>query len=67
MAKIGLAATLSRYRVELAPGARINHYTSITLSPSPALPIVFRDKTKLPIAIPFAGRVHELVDLSVAA
>lgn len=67
MAKIGLAAILSKYRVELAPRARINHYTSITLSPSPALPIVFRDKTKLPRAVPFTGAVHDLVDLAVAA
>jgi cytochrome P450 len=67
MVKIGLAAILSRYRIELAAGTRIDHYTAITLSPYPALRIIFRDKTNVPAAIPFAGRVHELVDLPVAA
>ena len=67
MVKIGLAAILSKYRLELAAGTRINHYTSITLSPYPALPIIFRDKTNVPVAVPFAGTVHELVDLPVAA
>jgi cytochrome P450 len=67
MVKIGLAAILSRYRIELAAGTRIDHYTAITLSPYPALRIIFRDKTSVPAATPFAGRVHELVDLPVAA
>jgi len=66
MAKIGLAAILSKYRIELAAGTRIDHRTSITLSPSPALRIIFRDKTTVPVAVPFAGTVHELVDLPVA-
>ncbi|HWY52748.1 MAG TPA: cytochrome P450 [Chthoniobacterales bacterium] len=66
MAKIALAAILSRYRIELAAGTRINHRTTITLSPSPALRIIFRDKTTMPVAVPFAGTVHELVDLPAA-
>lgn len=67
MVKIGLGAIISRYRVELAPGTRIDHRATITLSPYPALQIIFRDKINVPVAIPFTGAVHELVDLPVAA
>jgi cytochrome P450 len=67
MVKAALAAILSRHGVELVAGSRINYYSSITLSPHPALPVILRRKSKPPVATPFAGKVHELVDLPAAA
>ena len=67
MAKIALAAILSRYRVELAPRARVDYYAAITLSPYPALPIILRDKSRPPVSMPFVGRAREFFDLNAAA
>jgi cytochrome P450 len=67
MVKIALATVLSRYRVELAPLAHINHRTTITLVPYPDLPVIFRNKAKRPVASPMSGTVRELVDLPFSA
>lgn len=66
MVKIALAAILSAHRVELVPGARIDHRATITLSPYPAVPIILRDKTNAPIATPLTGRIRELIDLPLS-
>jgi hypothetical protein len=67
MVKIALAAILSSHRVELAPEARIDHRTAITLTPYPGVPIILREKATVPRRTPLRGSIHELVDLSAAA
>jgi cytochrome P450 len=63
MAKISLAAILAAHRVELAPSARIDHRTAITLTPIPGVPIILREKTMAPRRTPLSGSIHELIDL----
>jgi len=67
MVKIALAAILSRHRVELVPHTRIDHRAAITLTPSPGVPVVLREKAALPLASPVVGSIHELVDLPAAS
>jgi cytochrome P450 len=64
--KVGLAAILSRYRVEMTPDARIDYRAKITLTPYPGVPVILRDLTSTPVAHRVTGRIHELVDLAVA-
>jgi cytochrome P450 len=66
MVKIALAAIFSSHRVELAPQARIDHRTAITMRPYPGIPLVLRDKAAIPKATPLSGSIHELVDLPAA-
>jgi hypothetical protein len=66
MLKIALAAILSSHRVELAPNARIDHRSAITLAPHPGVPIVLREKTVSPRTTALSGSIHELVDLPAA-
>ena len=66
MVKIALAATLSCYRVEIAPHARIDHRAALTLTPYPGVPIILREKAAAPRRTPFSGSIHELVDLPAA-
>jgi cytochrome P450 len=63
IAKIALSAILSRNRVEMVRGARIDYRNRVTLSPYPRVPMIFRDLSALPVAVPVAGRIHELVRL----
>ena len=66
MVKLGLAAILSRYRVEMTPGARIDYRAKITLTPYPTVPVILRDLAAAPVANRVTGKIHELVDLTVA-
>jgi cytochrome P450 len=66
MVKIALGAILSSHRVELAPKARIDHRTAITLTPRPGVPIILREKAAAPRRTPLSGSINELVDLAPA-
>jgi cytochrome P450 len=66
MLKISIAAILSRHRVAIAPGARIDYRTRVTLSPYPGVPIVLRDVADAPQLTRITGGIHKLVDLSQA-
>ena len=63
MLKIAIAAVLSCHRVELAPNARIDYRSTITLTPHPGVPVILRDKTALPQRRALTGSIRELVDL----
>jgi len=67
MVKFGLAAILSRYRVEMAPNTRIDYSCNITrnilMTPYPGVPVIFRDLDSAPVANRVAGTIHELVKL----
>ncbi|MHA1189288.1 MAG: cytochrome P450 [Alphaproteobacteria bacterium] len=67
MVKISLAAILTRHRFEMMPGARIDHRTSITLSPHPAVPMILRDTAGEPAINRVRGRIHELVEIPGSA
>lgn len=66
MVKTALGAILAAHRVELAPGARINHRTAVTLAPHPGVPVVLREKGAPARTMPLSGSVRRLVDLPVA-
>lgn len=63
MLKIAVAAVLSCHRVELAPNARIDYRSTITLTPHPGVPVILRDKTAAPQRQALTGSIRELVDL----
>ena len=63
MLKVALAAILSTHRVELAPGARIDHRCALTLTPHPKVPVILRRRGALARPIPLEGTINDLVDL----
>jgi len=67
MMKVGLAAVLSRHRVDIVPNARIDYRTRITLTPKRAVPVVLRDVSGSPASARVTGRIHELVNLPTPA
>lgn len=67
VAKIGLSAILSRFRIEMVRDARIDYRNRITLAPYPTVPIILRDVADVPIAVPITGGIHKLVNLARAA
>ncbi len=65
MIKVALAAILSRYRIELPSGARINYKVAITLRPHPLVPARLHPQDGTFSAVPLAGMINELVRLPV--
>ena len=67
--KIILAMLLQRFRVELAPGARIDRKVQIVLSPKHGLPmrLLSREQTVGRSPTPVRGDVHQMVELPGAA
>lgn len=67
LAKISLSAILSRYRVDMVRGARIDYRNRVTLSPYPGVPVILRNVSVPPAATPISGGIHDLVHLPQAA
>jgi cytochrome P450 len=67
MFKIALSAILSTHWIELAPHARIDHRSAITLTPYPNVPIILRKKRTATWSSPLAGSINDLVDLPAAS
>jgi cytochrome P450 len=67
MMKVGLAAILSRYKLELAEGARIDYRSTITLAPYGRVGMVFRDRAHPTVFRPAAGVINRLMQLPAAA
>ena len=67
MVKTSLAAILSQHRIGVAPGAHIDYRVSLTLAPSPAVPVVLHDVGDAPATVRAGGRFRERVQLPDAA
>jgi cytochrome P450 len=60
--KIGLAAILTRYRLELASGTRIDYRAQPALRPRQRIDVVLqRANGAVPAAMPLTGKIRELV------
>jgi cytochrome P450 len=67
MLKVGLATILRRYNVELAPGARVNYRSTITLAPYGRVQIVFRGRDHPAVFRRAEGVINRLVELPALA
>ncbi|HNP74001.1 MAG TPA: cytochrome P450 [Kouleothrix sp.] len=61
--KIVLALLLQRYRLELAPGARIDRRVKITMSPRWGMPMHVLPQGSLPRPVRVRGNVRQMVEL----
>lgn len=61
--KVLLAILLQRFGFELAPGARIDRWTNVVMSPRHGLPVILRPHGSLPRRARVEGNIHEMVDL----
>jgi cytochrome P450 len=64
MVKISIATILTRFRVEVASGARIDYRHRVMLEPHPGIPVMLRSVDRVPRVGRIEGRINELVDLS---
>jgi cytochrome P450 len=61
--RIVLAMLLQRFRLDLAPAARIDHQVKITLSPKYGMPMIVRPPARTPQVTHARGSIHAMVDL----
>ena len=61
--KIVLTLLLQRYRLELAPGARIDRRVKITMSPRWGMPMHVLPQGSLPRPVRVRGNVRQMVEL----
>ena len=64
--KVALAAILSRYKIELAVGARIDYRSTITLAPSGSVRVVFRERNHTARFQRAEGIISQLIQLPAA-
>jgi len=67
MLKVALAVILSRHRVELAIGARIDYRSTITLAPRGSVRVVFRERNHSTSFQRAEGVINQLIQLPAAA
>jgi cytochrome P450 len=61
--KAALAAIVTRYRVELSPGTRIDYTVQPTLRPAGNVPVILHRQDGAFAAAPIRGNIHDLVRL----
>jgi len=63
--RIVLAMILQRYRLQLAPGTKIDHLVTVTLAPKDGMPMIIhhQDRQFRGENEPVRGTIHEMVDL----
>ena len=61
--KIALAAILTRYRLALTPGARIDYRVQPTMRPLQSVRALLHHQDGAFNATPIRGRIHDLVKL----
>ena len=61
--KVALSMILTRFRLQVAPGTRIDPVVKVTLSPRAPLPMNVRKRDRSFDPTPVRGGIHELVDL----
>jgi cytochrome P450 len=59
--KIAVAAILTRYRIELPPGSRIDYQVQPTMRPLQRVPIVLHRQDGAFAATPISGKIRDLV------
>jgi cytochrome P450 len=64
--KLCIAAILSRFRITVVPGTRIDRRVSITMSPRNGLPVVLHDADNNWRTSPVTGQITEMVDFGSA-
>ena len=61
--KISIATILTRVRLSIEPGARIDYRASVTLSPRREIPVTLHRQDGAFVAAPISGSVRNLVQL----
>ena len=61
--KVTLSMILSRFRLGVVPGTRLDPTVRVTLSPSGPLPVHVRKRDRTFDPTPVTGRIHDLVSL----
>lgn len=64
--KAALAMIVQRFRLEIAPGSRVDRIVKVTLSPRRGMPMIPRCHDGKFEANPVAGNIHDMVDLTHA-
>ncbi len=64
MMKVTLAMVVQRWRLEMAPGARVDRVVKVTLGPKHGMPMIVHPPNGRFEAIPVKGNIHEMVDLT---
>ena len=59
--KVALAAILTRYRLALAPNARVDYRVQPTMRPLQSVPVVLHPQDGAFTATPISGRIRSLV------
>ena len=59
--KVGIATIMTRYRIAVQPGARIDYKVNVTLTPRRAIPAVFHRQDGAFAASPIRGKIRDLV------
>jgi cytochrome P450 len=63
MIKMAVATILTRYRIAVEPGARIDYRVGLALSPRGEVPATLHRQDAAFVAAPIRGRIRELVQL----
>ena len=58
-----LRLIVPRFRLAVVPGSRIDRRATLTLRPSPGIPVLIRDQDRNFSTSPVTGMIHEMVDL----
>ena len=66
LVKAALAAILSRFRIAIVPGTRIDVTYAVTFRPRGGLPAVLHPVDGAWAAAPVTGQIHDMVDLAAA-
>jgi hypothetical protein len=62
--KAALAIILARWKLETPPRSRVDRVVKVTLGPKRGMPMIVRPHDGRFEAVPVAGNIHEMVDLT---
>ena len=65
--KVAIAAALSRFRIAIAPGARVDRRVAVTMSPRHGLPVTLHRRDQAWATSPVTGDILDMVELPESA